>query len=147
METEEIEEVPSSTEPSAGPSPPKTSKVNMLLQELYRSKDNEKQTKIHNSHLIERNMKLYDQSQEIIAMHNKTIERNNRLMKENVKLYRQLRMLKLQMKQSAGEEEQPARLETLAAIATILEEDKPVETPKEQVRRSTRLRGSSSKKS
>jgi len=119
----------------------------MLLQELYRSKDNEMQTKIHNAHLINRNMRLYDRSQGIIAMHNKTIERNSRLMKENVKLYRQLRMLKLEMKESAREEKQPAGLETLAAIATILEEDKLVETPKEQVRRSTRLRGSSSKKS
>ena len=68
-------------------------------------------------------------------------------MKENVKLYQQLRMLKLKMEQLAGEEEQPAGLETLAAIATILEEDRPMETPKEHVRRSTRLRGSSSKKS
>lgn len=130
-----MEEVPSSTVPSTGPSPPKTSKINMLLQELFRSKDNEKQTKIHNSHLIQRNMKLYDRSQEIIAMHNKTIGRNSRLMRENAKLYRQLRMLKLQMKELAREEEPPARLDTLAAIATILEEDEPEETPKEQVRR------------
>ena len=91
-------------------------------------------------------MKLYDRSQEIIAMHNKTIERNSGLMKENVKLYRQLRMLKLQMKEPAREEEPPARLDTLAAIAIILEEDEPEETPKEQVRRSSRLRGEPSRR-
>ena len=68
-------------------------------------------------------------------------------MKENVRLNRQLRMLKLKMKESAVEEEQPDGLETLATIATILEDDKPMETPKEQVRRSTRLRGASSRKS
>jgi len=148
VEIAEMEEVPPSAEPTTEPSSPKRSKINMLLQELFRSKDNEKQTKIHNAHLIQRNMKLYDRSQEIIALHNKTIERNSRLMRENAKLYRQLRLLKLNKKGPVEQEEpQPAGLDTLAAIATILEEDKPEEFPKEQVRRSSRLRWAPSRRS
>ena len=143
-----MEEVPSPTEPGTEPSSPKRSKINMLLQDLFRSKDNEKQTKIHNSHLIQRNMKLYDRAQEIIALHNKTIERNTRLMRENARLYRQPRMFKLEKKKPAEEEEpQPVGLETLAAIATILEEDKSEEIPQGQVRRSSRLRGAPSRRS
>jgi len=147
VEITEVEEVPPSAGPSTEPSSPKRSKVNMLLQELFRSKDNEKQTKIHNSHLIQRNMKLYDRSQEIIALHNKTIERNGRLMRENAKLYRQLRLLKLDKRGSAEHEEpQQAGLDTLAAIATIFEEDKHEDFPNEQVRRSSRLRGTHPKR-
>ena len=148
VEIAEMEEVPPSAEPSTEPSSPKRSKINMLLQELFRSKDNEKQTKIHNSHLIQRNMRLYDNSQELIALHNKTIERNSRLMRENAKLYRQLRLLKLEKKKPAEQEEpQPAGLDTLAAIATILEEDRSEDIPQGQVRRSSRLRGVPSKRS
>ena len=120
----------------------------MLLQDLFCSKDNEKQTKIHNSHLIQRNVKLYDRTQEIIALQNKTIMRNSRLMRENAKLYRQLRLLRLDKKKPAEQEEpQSAGLDALAAIATILEEDKPEDFPEEQVRRSSRLRRAPSKRS
>ena len=141
IETTDIEEIPPSAEHSTEPSSPKRSRINMLLQELFRSKDNEKQTKIHNSHLIQRNMKLYDRIQEIIALHNKTIERNSRLMRENARLYRQLRLLRRNKEKPAKQEEpQSVGLDALAAIATILEEDQNEELPKEQTRRSSRLR-------
>jgi hypothetical protein len=142
-----MEEVPPSSEQSPEPVSPKRSKINMLLQELFRSRDNEKQTKIHNAHLIQRNVKLYDSCQEVIAIHNKTVERNSWLMKENAKLYRQLRLLRRDKdKPSEPEQSRPAGLDTLAAIATILEEDQIEELPKPQTRRSSRLRKAPSKK-
>jgi hypothetical protein len=117
------------------------------LQELFRSRDNEKQTKIHNAHLIQRNVKLYDHCQEVIALHNKTLERNSRLIKENARLYRQLRLLRRNKEKPAEQEQsRPAGLDTLAAIATILEEDQSEELPKEPTRRSSRLKRAPSKR-
>ena len=148
IDTTGMEEVPPSSEQSPEPVSPKRSKINMLLQELFRSRDNEKQTKIHNAHLIQRNVKLYDSCQEVIAIHNKTVERNSWLMKENAKLYRQLRLLRRDKdKPSEPEQSRPAGLDTLAAIATILEEDQIEELPRPQTRRSSRLKKAPSKKS
>ena len=147
IETTDIEEIPPSAEHSSEPLSPKRSRTNLLLQELFRSRDNEKQTKIHNSHLIQRNMKLYDRCQEIIALQNKTIQRNSRLMKENARLYRQLRLLRRDKDKPAEQEQsRPAGLDTLAAIATILEEDQPEELHKGPARRSSRLKRAPSKK-
>jgi len=146
IEEEQSQDVPSSTEPS-GPSTSKTSKVNKLLQELFHARHNEKQTKLHNAQLIERNMELYDHSKEIIEKHKKTVERNSLLIKENASLYSKLRVLRLKMKESAGTEAKPSGLEALAEIATTFEEEIPVKTHQEHVRRSTRWKGSSSKKS
>jgi len=148
IDTTGMEEVPPSSEHSPEPVSPKRSRTNMLLQELFRSRDNEKQTKIHNSHLIQRNVKLYDSCQEIIALHNKTIQRNSKLMRENARLYRQLRLLRRDKDKPAEQEQsRPAGLDTLAAVATILGEDQIVELPKEQTRRSSRLKKVPAKKS
>ena len=147
IEEEKNQELLLSDVPSAETSTSKTNKINMLLQKLYHARHIEKQTKIHNAQLIERNMELYDRSKEIIEKHKKIVERNSMLMKENARLYRNLRILRLKMKESAGTEAKSLGLETLAEIATTLEEEIPVETHQEQERRSTRLKGSASKRS
>ena len=61
------------------------------------------------------------------------------LIKENAKLYRTLRMLRLKLRELEGTEvqpvvpeAQPSGLDTLAEVATIPEEETPVETRKEQ---------------
>ena len=92
-------------------------------------------------------MELYDHSKEIMKKHKKIVERNSLLMKENAILYRKLRILKLKMKESAVEVAKPSGLEALAEIATSFEDEIPVKTHQENVRRSTRLKGSSSKRS
>ena len=139
--------------PAGDPSTSKTSKINLLLQKLWHARHNEKQTKIKNAQLIERNMELYDRSKEILEKHKKTVERNSWLMKENAKLYRKLRELRQSMKSSAEAEVQlttteagPSGLDTLANIATVFEEEQPVETQQEPTRRMTRSKGSASKK-
>ena len=140
--------------PVTEPSTSKTTKINMLLQKLWHARHLEKQTKIHNGHLIERNMELYDRSKEIIEKHKRTVERNSMLMRENARLYRTLRVLRQKMKSPTETEAHPATrgvapsgLETLADIATAFEEERPVETQQEQTRRVTRGKGAASRKS
>ncbi len=150
IEEEQSQDVPSSAEPIVEPSGPSTSKnhkVNKLLHELFHARHTEKQTKIHNVQLIERNMELYDHSKEIMKKHMETVERNSLLMKENASLYRKIKILKLKMKESAVQVEKPSGLEALAEIATTFEDEIPIKTHQENVRRSTRLKGSSSKRS
>ena len=53
------------------------------------------------------------------------------LMKENARLYRNLRILRLKMKESAGIEAKSLGPETLAEIATTLDEEILVETHQE----------------
>ena len=68
-------------------------------------------------------------------------------MKENASLYRQLRLLRRDKDKPAEQEQsRPVGLDTLAAIATILEEDQPEELHKGPARRSSRLKGAPSKK-
>ena len=84
------------------------------------------------------------------------------LIKENAKLYRNLRMLRLKLKELEGTEvqpvvteAQPSGLDTLAEVATIPEEVTPVESQQEQpmkvqqrqTKRVTRGKGAASKKS
>jgi flagellar biosynthesis/type III secretory pathway chaperone len=47
----------------------------MLLQKLWHARQNEKQVKMHNGHLIERNMELHDRSKEILEKYKKTVEK------------------------------------------------------------------------
>ena len=89
---------------------------------------------MHNAELIGRNMALHDRSQEIIERLKKTVERNTMLIKENAKLYRNLRTLRLKLKELEGTEVRPVAtaappsgLDTLAEMATIPEEVTPME--------------------
>ena len=99
-------------------------------------------------------MALYDRSKEIIERLKKTVERNTMLMKENAKLYRNLRTLRLKLKELEGTEVRPVAtaappsgLDTLAEMATIPEEVTPMEAQQRQTKRSTRSKGAASKKS
>jgi len=104
MEREKSQDLLLSDVPGPEPSTSKTNKINMLLQKLFHARHNEKQVKLHNAELIERNMALYDRSKEIIERHKKIVERNTMLMKENAKLYCNLRTLRLKLKELEGTE-------------------------------------------
>jgi len=139
MEGDKGKDLPSVKTPSLKPSTSETSKSNKLLQELSQAKRDVQQVKMHNAELIGRNMALHDQSQEIVEKFKKTTERNAMLIRENAKLYRTLRMLRLKLRELEGTEEQPvipqaqpSGLDTLAEVATIPEEETPVDAQKEQ---------------
>ena len=87
---------------------------------------------------------MYDLSQEMKQKFDKTLERNKMLMKDNVALYRNIRLLRLQLKEQTAPADKASGLETLAQIA--IEEETKGQTKQEGVRRSVRLKGSSSKK-
>ena len=154
MEREKRQDPLLSNVPGPEPSTPETNKINRLLQELSHARHSEKQVKLHNAELIGRNMALHDRSKEIIEKLKKTVERNTMLIKENAKLYRNLRMLRLKLKELEGTKVQPVAteappsgLDALAEMATIPEEVTPMEAQQGQTKRSTRSRGAASKKS
>jgi hypothetical protein len=139
IEGDKGKDLPSAKAPNPKPSTPETSKSNKLLQELSQAKRDVQQVKMHNAELIGRNMALHDRSQEIVEKFKKTTERNAMLIRENAKLYRTLRMLRLKVRELEGTEvqpvipqAQPSGLDTLAEVATIPEEETPVDAQKEQ---------------
>ena len=141
----EEQELTKDKQPESTPSTSQSSKINQLLKELYNSKHAEKQVNLKNAELIGRNVAMYDLSQEMKQKFEKTLERNKMLMKDNVALYRKIRLLRLQLKEQTVPADRTLGLETLAQIA--IEEETKGQTKQEKVRRSVRLRGSSSKKS
>ena len=81
------------------PTPTRSQKINQLLKKVYELEYSKKQIKKKNAQLIDRNVELYDISQDVRDKHDKTLDRNKLLMKENTRLYRQLRLLRLKMKE------------------------------------------------
>ena len=85
-------------------------------------------------------------NQTLKEKHDKIKDKNKVLIRENMKLYRQLRFLRLKLKQFQSPEEEQTGLETLANLATTM-----MDTPEHpihpvEVRRPARTRASSSKK-
>jgi hypothetical protein len=70
--------------------------------------------------LTERNAELYNMNQSLKEKHDKIKDRNRVLIRENMKLYRQLRLLRLKLKESQPPTQDPIGLETLAELATIM---------------------------
>ena len=78
-----------------------------------------------NIDLIERNAELFEINQTLKEKHDKIKDRNMVLIRENMKLYRQLRILRLKLKESQSPAHEQTGLETLANLATTM-----VDTPK-----------------
>jgi hypothetical protein len=101
----------------------KSKKINQLLKKVYELEVSKKQIKKKNVELVDRNVELYDINQGVMDKHDKTQYGNKLLMKENTNLYRQLRILRLKMKETWTPTPKHSRLETIAELATSLEKE------------------------
>jgi hypothetical protein len=132
----------SSSKPQRG----KTRKINKLLREIYEMEVLERVIKRANADLTQRVAELIKEQEILEQKHNSIKERNRELIRENMKLYRQLRELRLKLKKFESAEEEQTGLDTLANLATTIIDvtDSPVKpTP---VRKSARIKATSSKK-
>jgi hypothetical protein len=96
--------------------------------------------------LTERNAELFKINQTLKEKHDKIKDRNRVLIRENMKLYRQLRILRLKLKESQSPAQEQTGLETLANLATTMVDTPEPSTQPVEVRRSARTRDASSKK-
>jgi hypothetical protein len=85
---------------SSKPKASKTQKINKLLKQIYEMEVLERVIKKTNAELTERNAELYNINQNLKEKHDKIKDRNRVLIRENMKLYRQLRLLRLKIKES-----------------------------------------------
>jgi hypothetical protein len=86
-------------------------------------------------------------NQTLKEKHDKIKDRNKVLIRENMKLYRQLRILRLKLKESKSPEDDQTGLDTLANLATTIIDTPELPTQPTEVRRSARTRAAASKKS
>jgi hypothetical protein len=86
-------------------------------------------------------------NQNLKEKHEKIKDRNRDLIRENMKLYRQLRILRLKLKEFKSPEEEQTRLDTLANLATTIMDAPELPTQPTEVRRSAQTRTAASKKS
>ena len=100
-----------------------------------------------NTDLTKRNEKLFKINQTLKENHDKIKDRNRVLIRENMKLYRQLRTLRLELKEFKSPEEEQTGLDTLANLATTIIDTPELPTQPAEVRRSARTRAAASKKS
>jgi hypothetical protein len=110
-------------EVEASSSKPKTTrawKINKFLQQIYEMEVLERVIKKENTDLTDRNAELFKMNQTLKDKHDKIKERNKVLIRENMKLYRQLRILRLKLKELQSPEEEQTGLETLANLATTI---------------------------
>jgi hypothetical protein len=91
-----------------------------LLQQIYEIEFLIRVIKNTNTDLTERNEELHNINQTVKEKHNKIKDKNRTLIKENMKLYRQLRLMRLKIKESQPPAQEHTKLETLAEIATSL---------------------------
>jgi hypothetical protein len=96
--------------------------------------------------LTERNAELFNMNQSLKEKHDKIKDRNRVLIRENMKLYRQLRLLRLKLKESQPPTQDQIGLETLAELATTMVDIPQSSTQQVEVRRSARGRAASSKR-
>ena len=68
-------------------------------------------------------MELYNISQDVMNKYDKTLEKNKSSMKENTKLNRQIRLLRLKMKETQTPTPNHSGLETLKELATSIEKE------------------------
>jgi hypothetical protein len=124
---------------SSKPKASKTQKINKLLKQIYEMEVLERVIKKTNAELTERNAELYNINQNVKEKHDKIKDRNRVLIKENMKLYRQLRLLRLKIKESQPPAQDHTGLETLAELATTM-----VDIPQsstQQIKVSSSVRG------
>jgi hypothetical protein len=80
----------------------------------------ERVIKKDNIDLTDRNAELFKMNQNLKEKHDKIKDRNRVLIRENMKLYRQLRILRLKLKQFQSPAEETNGLETLANLAMTM---------------------------
>ena len=88
---------------------------------------------------MDKNVELYDISQDVMDKHDKTLDKNKLLIKENPKMKRQLRLLRLKMKETQTPTPKHSGLETLVELATSLEKE--IEPPTQQIEVSSPIQG------
>jgi hypothetical protein len=131
---------------SRKPKASRTQKVRKLLQQTYEMEVLIRVIKKSNTDLTERNAELFKINQTLKEKHDKIKDRNRVLIRENMKLYRQLRILRLKLKESQSPAQEKTSLETLANLATTMVDTPEPSTQPVEVRRSARTRAASSKK-
>jgi hypothetical protein len=99
-----------------------------------------------NTDLTERNVELFKENQTLKEKHDTIKDRNRELIRENMKLYRQLRILRLKLKEFEAPEEKQIGLDTLANLATTIIDVTDSPTQSAKVRRSARIKTTVSKK-
>jgi hypothetical protein len=85
-------------------------------------------------------------NQSLKEKHHKIKNRNRVLIRENMKLYRQLRILRLELKYFQSPTQEKIGLETLANLATTMVDIPQSSTQQVEVRRSARRGAASSKR-
>jgi hypothetical protein len=131
---------------SSKPKASKTQKINKLLKQIYEMEVLERVIKKENTELTERNAELYNMNQSLKEKHDKIKDRNRVLIRENMKLYRQLRLLRLKLKESQPPTQDQTGLETLAELATTMVDIPQSSTQQIKAPRSVRGRAASSKR-
>jgi hypothetical protein len=131
---------------SSKPKAARSRKINKLLQQVYEMEVLERVIKKDNTDLTERNAELFKINQTLKEKHDKIKDRNRVLIRENMKLYRQLRILRLKLKEFQSPAQEKTGLETLANLATTMVDTPEPSTQPVEVRRSARTRAASSKK-
>jgi hypothetical protein len=106
----------------------------------------ERVIKKENTDLTERNAELFKENQTLKEKHNEIKGRNRELIRENMKLYRQLRILRLKLKEFEASEEKQTGLDTLANLATTIIDVTESPTQSAKVRRSARIKTTVAKK-
>jgi hypothetical protein len=81
-----------------------------------------------NIDLTDRNAELFKMNQNLKEKHDKIKDRNRVLIRENMKLYRQLRTLRLKLKEVKSPKEEQTGLDTLANLATTIMDRSPYTT-------------------
>jgi hypothetical protein len=99
-----------------------------------------------NTELAERNVELFKENQTLKEKHDTIKDRNRDLIRENMKLYRQLRIMRLKLKEFESPEEKQTGLDTLADLSTTIIDVTEPPTQSTKVRRSARTRTAASKK-
>jgi hypothetical protein len=110
---------------SSKPKASRARKINKLLQQVYEMEVLERVIKKDNIDLTKINVELFKIIQTLKENHDKIKDKNRVLIRENMKLYKQLRILRLKLKDSQSPTQEKSGLETLANLATTM-----VDTPK-----------------
>jgi hypothetical protein len=131
---------------SRKPKASRTQKVRKILQQIYKMEVLIRVIKKSNTDLTERNAEIFKINQTLKEKHDKIKDRNRVLIRENMKLYRQLRILRLKLKEFQSPGQEKTGLETLANLATTMVDTLEPSTQPVEVRRSARTRAASSKK-
>ena len=106
----------------ASSSKPRSHRINQLLGQVYELEVLEREIKITNARLTNKNTELHDSLLEMRGMYILLQKRNMRLMKDNARLYRKIRRSRLHMNNSNPKSQAHLELETLEEAAISLQD-------------------------